>query len=258
MPYCCPKDPILGTGLLLGGVAVVSVSTQVYDSFETVLPLDESGDGTEDEFRDRTVNDHDGTGDDGIDLANVPTLDGGAYCLPSQHFDGRQWITGTIDDIDSIQPVTISLWGRIEPFFTERVFFSRGSLMLGHDYLNHALATVRVLGTERQVKTYYCVGSTIMAQEDFYHVALVWRPGGSLSVYLNGVLDGTTAIEELELAETFETFVGKSEDTNYLIGNVQELRLSGNARSDDWLLAEYENFCGDIYTVGETTGSTYF
>lgn len=243
--YCCPQPDL--SGILIAGTAKVSVSGDPYDSFEMVLPLEEQGVGDADDYHDRTRHLHDGQGGDGSDLTLIPQNDVGVYCFPSQHCDGRQYIT--ISPLDTLpKNCTVSLWGRIETFFTERTFFTRDIFSIGHDYLNRVQAKLTVQTTDLATTEYIATGHTQLTQNQFYHLAATWD-GEELTVYVNGVADGTTLVSGTTSLPT-QCQIARNEDTAHLQGNVQEVRLSGSARSPDWLLAEFNSWCMDFVSIG--------
>jgi len=237
-------------GVVLGGSAIVEVRPDPWDGMVFVLPLDE--DGTT--FLDRTKNHLDGTSD----TATSPTIDAGVFCLPSQYFDERDFITLPQDTLRATQGFTVSMWLKLDSEFQERTFYSRGievdghpmTFSFGHSFLNHLWAKI-VLGEE---ETVYDAFSEPIPSGKWFHVAASWSPSEKLRVFLNGILVGSVETPETSmLATTNGSQLGRRNQSQSLTGNLQEVRLHPVARGSDWLAAEYSNFChADFCVQGET------
>jgi hypothetical protein len=252
-------DRMLG-GIVCGGSARVDVPTQCLDEYELFYCLVEDGNGTPDEYQDSSPYGHHGQGDEG-EAEFTPTQDDGLFCSTSQRFEGRQYITGPSDRIGPASPITVSLWGLNSQFYSDRAFYSRGkamiegetgwTLVLGHTFLNTVTASVQVVGVDGEWLTYTAWGTNWLPLDTWHHYAVVWRPGESLTVYVDGDEEGSVAVTETNLVPSEGNYVGRWNDASYLTGNVQELRVVPVARSAEWLLAEHDNFCSnDFYAVG--------
>lgn len=268
--YCCPSLPTQSTtgSLLAGGGAIVSIADDAWDGMAGLWPLNELGDGTEDEFQDRTRNELHGQGGDGTDIALVPVRDQGVFCQPSQHFVERQFITLPPDHLSMSQGFTVSLWGKIETFYQPRIFFSRGHttpdgdewvFTIGHTFLNWVTASVQTLALNGTKTTYTAYGATTLAQNQFYHLAASWTPELGLKLYVNGVQDGTFAVSDVLLQPlTNESYFSKWNGGGYLTGNVQDVRLHAEPKSAAWLLAEFQNYClNGFFVVGDEQTPTH-
>ena len=264
---CCPLDQgVTSGGVVCGGSARVDVVEDVYDGLACIYPLDEFGDGTEDEYKDRSRFRLHGQGGGGqLDL--VPTADIGVFCSVSQHFDGRQFITLPQDYLADRQGFTVSAWTKIDSVRQDRSWYSRGFettsefwvFRFGHTFLNQLTASVQVYQDSGSVKTYEAWGSTRLAQAAWHHVAVVFEPGVSLRLYLDGELDGETALsEKATVTATNGGFVGRWNEASMPMGNVQELRVYGSVMPQEYLLADYDNFCSaGFFEVGGEE-STYY
>ena len=62
-------------------------------------------------------------------------------------------------------------------------------------------------------------------------------------------------VPEYDTTPLTESYLGTFEKGQQLVGDLQEFRLSPNARSQEWLAAEYADICGSLYTVGGVTSS---
>lgn len=263
---CCPFDstPSAG-GLILGGSAYVDVVSDPWDGMVCVLPLDESSEGTEGEFVDRSRNHFDGTGgkiltvDEDLDPTTLPTVDDGVFCLPSQHFDGRQLIHVDQDHMTGDHAFSISLWTKFETFYKSRTFYSRGYndgankyvVSFGHSFLNTLSISVRIIEDNGPPSEVLYFGGTTLSQGIWYHVAVTYD-GTSLRLYLNGVLDGTKAVGGDLIALNNECFIATTDNASNIEGNIQEVHIFPAAMSANYLLAEHRAFCHYFVTEGET------
>ncbi|MDD5164295.1 MAG: DUF2341 domain-containing protein [Patescibacteria group bacterium] len=101
----------------------------------------------------------------------------------------------------------------------------------------------------------------------------IWVSGGTVTVtgftgtptiYVNGVVTSTLAADAWQYvtvttgtAENASNFdIGRTADTNYLEGKIDEVRISQTARSADWITADYNSTNNSLLTYGsEETGS---
>ena len=74
-------------GVTCAGSASVDIIGDTYDGLVGLWPLDETGAGVADEYKDRTRNNFDGTGGGG-NILYVPDVTSGVFCLPAADFDG--------------------------------------------------------------------------------------------------------------------------------------------------------------------------
>lgn len=264
---CCPFDSTPGAGgLTLSGSAYVDVLSDPWDGMVCVLPLDEISDGTEGEFVDRSRNHFDGTGgkilltDEDLDATTLPTIDEGVFCLPSQHFDGRQLIHVEQDNMTGDHAFTISLWTKFETFYKSRTFYSRGYndgagnkfvVSFGHSFLNTLSISVRIIESNGPPAEVLYFGATTLTQGTWYHVAVTYDRT-SLRLYLNGVLDGTKAIGGDLIALNHECFIATTDNANNIQGNIQEVHIFPAEMSAAYLKAERDAFCDYFVTEGET------
>jgi hypothetical protein len=107
-------------------------------------------------------------------------------------------------------------------------------------------------------------GATTLAINTWYHLAGTYD-GTNLKVYVNGVLDGTTACSGNFISTTSELKIGGglSNNTEYFPGSISDVRLWSVARTAAEISAGYnlalsgnESGLVALYTMGEGAGST--
>jgi hypothetical protein len=245
-------------GALVGGQTRASVSDDVFCNVEMWL-LQESGNGTAGEFKDRSRHALDGTGGSGT---ACPTRTTGVYCRYAQEFSGRQWIALPQDDYLSTQPLTVSLWVQINTKGLQRTFFSRGyntpsgdvwTLQLGHTVLNTLYGQLLCRDGSNNAVVVNVQGQTRLGVGAWYHIALVWTPGESVSVYVDGNQDGSTSTTLTSLAPlTTGGFVGRLNSAAWCTACIQDVRVDGTALDSAYLKAIYANICtpSTFYSVG--------
>lgn len=245
-------------GVKVGGAATVSTN-QTWDGFEAVYHLDEQGNGTAGEYQNSTGH-VGGRAANGIDTVNFPTQVSSGLYFEANSFDGNDYITCPKDTMADNSPMTVSIWISITTSFMERVCFSRGftelttakgwQLQLGHTMFNTAFAQVQLIGTDNW-NVHRVIGSTQLEPGCWYHLAVVFTPGASVKLYVDGVLEDTETITETTFApSTLGHYFGRLDNKKYLDSVIQECRISPVARSGDWLLAEKNNLCDDnFYSV---------
>ncbi|WDI41817.1 LamG domain-containing protein [Bremerella sp. P1] len=245
------SDTVVRGGVVLGGSALVAVPSQDGDGYIFVYPLDAQYDGTSGEVDD-VASGLDGTAG-GLEY---PTLDDGVYCLGSNNFADNEYISLPADNLSG-NSFSVSAWVKINGYYRERVWYSRGfntvggdqwSIRFGHSVINNVWASVQTADGE-----FHCFSSGTMQRERWYHVACSFD-GSSLKVYINGVLGGTTAVTGSLVALGNTSYIARYNNGIGLNdGNLQELRMVPDAKPAAWFLAEYENFCASgWYLVSPT------
>ena len=247
----------LSGGCSLGGSATVWVVPDAYDELALVLPLDELSTGEIDEFRDRTRNNLHAVGGSG-DSRYVTSLDAGVFCLPSQFFDGRDFINVPRDNITG--EFSISMWiKRADNKFGEKVFFSRGVKTASHDwnftlgtsYIGELMARIQVLGDDGNA-THLAFSSEKLAVDRWQHIAATWRPSEALELYLNGTLAGSVETPQSAMIgfnSGNHSYLGRWNNGAGFVGNIQELRLFPIGKNGDYFAAEKNNFCNANFAL---------
>ena len=175
-------------GAAANGSAYVDVVQDPWDGMEAVWPLDELGTGAAGEYKDRTRHQYHGTGG-----GEIPEQEVGVFCLNCQNFNGDSWINVPADSLGTTQPLTISLWAKVEGFYQQRVFYSRGHTdgthdwvsMFGHSVANHAW--LRLNTTDGTIEEQENGFSDMLSLNKWYHLAASWD-GDKIRMFVNGDL----------------------------------------------------------------------
>jgi len=231
-------------GVSCGGAASVDVLTDVYDGYIFVYPLD--GDYSPDSsVLDLSVNELHGLGG-----SESPTQDDGLFCLSSQKFEDRTYITLPADNL-SVDKFTLSMWVKINGYYLERQFYSRGnfSITLGHSVANHLWARLNLNTDEYEELNLY---SNVLLAQDKWYLATITYDGLNFEMFINGTSVGSTVGSgSLDVPE-FSHF-GKLGTAAGLESNIQEARLTSYVRNQDYITAMYDNWCqSGFYIVGDT------
>ncbi|HEV3341622.1 MAG TPA: LamG-like jellyroll fold domain-containing protein [Pirellulales bacterium] len=107
--------------------------------------------------------------------------------------------------------------------------------------------------------TIYAIGRTVTQAEWWYHCAYILSPT-TLSVYLNGVLNGSTNMPNgwTPISSTAGNLIGAYDNGQWFQGNLQDVRISGDIRSPAFLLAEIASQCDPTFVVeGQIRSPTY-
>ncbi|MEX1040183.1 MAG: LamG domain-containing protein [Pirellulaceae bacterium] len=237
-------------GVICGGSAVVDMPQYVYDGMAGVWPLNETGNGTIDEYKDRSQFKIHGTGGEGL-ASRTPSSDNGVFCLSAANFNSSssQYISFPADSIKTTGTFTVSAWIKLENKYFPRMIFSRGCFSIGYSFLNHLVANLKTENNDAVIST-DCYSLETMQPDKFYHVAATYN-GSSLSVYINGNLSNSVSISG-STAEPTMGYHGRWASGGYHYGLLQEVRLHSMARNSAWLQAEHSNFCnGNFYSIGD-------
>jgi hypothetical protein len=81
-------------------------------------------------------------------------------------------------------------------------------------------------------------GKTIPVMGQWYHVAATYADGTS-KIYVNGALDGSNEAKKATMSLMNDIYMNIGKES--FAGDVDEVRVSKVARSDDWIKLEYEN-----------------
>jgi hypothetical protein len=226
----------------------------VWDSnYMAVWHLNEDGNGTQDEYDESTINDHDGRGGSG-DSNKVPTR-------ISAKIDSGQIFDGSNDfiNVSSINPQTYN------DFTIEAWYKSSGTSTLDDEYIwshlgDYATGPGIILsatddpGYEDRLRvncyndtldySFYYGTSDIVDQQ--YHYLVGVRGGGDIKVYVDANEESKSS--EVHLGQTYN--VDNSSNPNIgdypghmeqVKGILDEIRISKSPRSWDWINATYNN-----------------
>jgi len=242
------------------GSAYVDLLQDPWDGMEAVWPLDEEGNGTPDEYKDRTRHHYDGTGQ-----GEIPELETGVFCLGCQGFHGDSWISIPQDSMGCKQDFTISLWANVEGLYRQRAFYSRGHTdgtndwvtLFGHSVANHAWLSLHT--TDGTIEDQENGFSDMLPRDKWHHLAASWD-GEKIKMYVNGDLQQEWDCTNSQLVPLANSgFIGAVNWGGSPEASVQEVRLHPVAREATWLKAEHDAFCSpDFYSALETEGTSIY
>ena len=240
-------------------------STATWDAnYIAVLHLQESGNGSDNEFLDATANAHHGTGG-GLagsgSAAGTPTRTTGKFGFAQDFNDAtspQNHIRLNAVNDGSWSAVTVQAWINADDSGDDRIFGkSWGTSSSAQTWLlrkNSANIGVR-MRTNTNTNTGfdpfgYSTGT-------WYLAAASWDASDNqLRVYVNGVERGNTTLNGTlmyQFPSVAEPTIGNTSTVDRgFDGLIQETRVSNTARSADWLLTEFNNQDdpSSFYTVG--------
>ncbi len=246
-------------------VSADPTTTATWDAnYQAVLHLQESGNGSDNEFLDATANAHHGTGG-GLagsgSAAGTPTRTTGKFGFAQDFNDAtspQNHIRLNAVNDGSWTAVTVQAWINADDTGDDRIFGkSWGTSSSAQTWLlrkNSANIGVR-LRTNTNTNTGfdpfgYSTGT-------WYLAAASWDAADNqLRVFVNGVQQGSTTLNGTLLYQfpsVAEPTIGNTSTVNRgFDGLLQEARVSDIARNADWLLTEYnnQNDPASFYTVG--------
>jgi len=212
--------------------------TGVWNSnYKGVWHLNESGNGTADEFKDSTSNANDGQGGGGT-VAECPTQSTSGYFENAQDFDGANDHIANFDNPSMSASLTVSAWVKHEtvPASVQRYVTIIDMVFLRHDggnsqgQLDCAIYSGDV--------SYHLRANDQIEENVWYYVVCTWD-GTTQRLYKNGKLLGAEYPSVTIDASTGLHISSASETMN---GLIDEVRLSNIARSAGWNETEYNNY----------------
>lgn len=226
--------------IIRGGVQLSGAATIKTNTFGEmcIWLLQEQATGAAGEFTELCRGLH---GTAGIGSEYLPTLDTGVFCLAAQQFDGLGSFI-SLPPFDT-QGFCVTFWGRIDAFFQQRVFYSRGwddtwSLTLGTSVLNHYMAQLKTTEAE------YLLFSTAMYEQNrWYLFAASWTPGQHLKLYVDGSEVASQAISDRSLPPPQGSYVSRWNSGGSITGAVFDVRVYAEPKDTHWLTAQRNNYC---------------
>ena len=230
-----------------------STSATWDSNYEAVLHLQESGNGSDDEFLDATANAHHGTGG-GLagagSASGTPTRTTGKFGF-AQDFDDSSSPQNHIR-LDAVNDaswtaVTVQAWINADDTGDDRVFGkSWGTGSNNQTWLLRKNSSS--IGARLRTNTANNGGFDPFGYSTgtWYHSAITWDAADNqLRVFVNGVEQGNTTLAGATLYTTptvDEPTIGNTATLNRgFDGQLQEAKLSDVARTNGWLLTEFNN-----------------
>ncbi len=219
------------------GISASPSTSSVWDlNYKAVYHLNNS-------INDATSNSNNGTNNGSANVTGK--LGDGRY------FDGvNDYITASNSSSLNItgNKITLSAWvnapvpnGDDSPFLHKASSVNQEQYMLGID---GSASTNNINTRVTTASGHYRHDSGQLPANTWTYVTFVYD--GSLSsnqkkVYVNGVQVATHTATGNLISTTAPLQIAKRADSRYFEGNLDELRISDNARSVDWILTEYNN-----------------
>lgn len=244
---------------------------EVWNGYEAVWLLEESGAGTTGEFIDATGNGHDGTGGDGV-LANTPTRVSDSVTGYAQDFDGTDLIKlGDIAAIEQAATMSISAIVTMDDNTGEESFFSFGDAWTDYVIFGHNnggglwwhvenRSNTGSAATEGEIRT---APLDITAGQAVHVLATYDGNQPEIIGYVDGTQRGqSTDVPTLTPPATGTHVIGKigHDPSRHLYGTIYYIRITTNVLPAAWSKAEHANFLdrANFYTIGseETNGTT--
>lgn len=203
-----------------------------WDSFESVYHLN---------------NYEDSAGSLDAIVGRAPSVTSGRFgqCLD---FSGIDWLTTDPDSLNTFSTISVSAWVNLSGP-AQQCFYSRGSDTTGGYSFSFGCAASGKLSVSVQTTDgvnwfyRYLEGDTVLDDLTWYHVAAVWESGDGLTLYVNGVPDGNLFISEYELASAPAiNQIGRLNGTNNAYAKIDELRITGALRLQNWFRTEYNSY----------------
>lgn len=155
-----------------------------------------------------------------------------------------QWLNRTSTPI-SAAPVTMSAWFNTAAFGPNGTILALGASALANDWLriivNGGASTLYADQNNTAIDYHFVNGSTVLSTDTWYYAAVVFA-SGTMTLYLNGVSEGTSAysdptgLDSLAVGLTF-----KSSPIEPFNGKIDEPRMDAVARTASWLLSNYNS-----------------
>jgi hypothetical protein len=226
--------------------------------------LEESGNGTADEFKDRTSNQNHGQGGGGTP-ADVPAQVTGKIGK-GQDFDGSTDYINMPDDnsLDITGTLTLSCWVKAVDWDGNGFQFFFGKTDVSQSKSNYS---ININNDGDLLFSHYNGGwrdiidnsGATYSDDTWYHIAVtVNETTNDVKFYRNGILLSTRTITYSLLTNTVDLRMGDNAlATQEFEGVIDEARISTEEITGDWLLTEYnnQNSPSTFYTIGSQEGS---
>lgn len=242
--------------------STAATTTGVWDdNYKGVWHLDEGDSTAANFYEDSTSNANHGTLTDanGNSVAATGKVDGAfdfngdadyidnssvAGEFSSNLGTAEAWVYRTFVDTVTTYPTPLAI-GRIANTNLTEVWYNADSDVFNFHYVDGS-----------GVETYVNVSASTIPQNQWVHIAWTWDTTvDQFKVYVNGSQQGTTqTLSGTWSAAATKAFIGATTDVtgpnNWMIGRVDDVRVSATARSADWIAFEYCNMNFTCQTYG--------
>ncbi len=248
--YVCYGDASISTDPNLDGTYG---ATSVWDSnYKGVWHLDETGTGASGDYKDSTSNGYNSTNTTG-----QPTNTSTSIVGKAQSFSGSTYVQFTDNfPMGATSAVTISYWLKMTSHNVWDLVVGKG---MSTNTGNTDWATQMAGGGDQ----YYPIRNggnqattnASIPTGTWTYVTLVMDASAGIS-YFNGALDktqgGIGSGNTNNTASAYVTFMRNPDGSSYVVGTLDEVRVSNSLRSADWIATEYNNqsATSTFYTVG--------
>ncbi|GEM_PF-1003851 len=215
------------------------------DDFVMVQHMNEDPSGTAPQILDSTINNNDGTSAGTMILANLVN----SKIAEGLDFDGNDDNVG-FGDKDSLDigvgNFTASAWIRRDETNLWNVIYAKRSTSIT-SLMSFRITNNNVIGLysrDSDSNDLSVLGGSTLGSGEWFFVTGT-REGGTLKVYLNGVLDGSIngQLSDIDTsgANAFLSLKGQGYDIDEHNGILDEVKISTSVRSADWIETEYNN-----------------
>ncbi len=207
-------------------------AASVWGAYHAVWHLQETGDGTDEEFVDSTGNTHHGQGGAGVD-SFVPTAVSGKVGRGQRFYGGNDMIKVSPSDsfIFPMGPFVISYWLSFDP--TEEFMIA---LAKGGDFGGFRAAIERNGRMSWELSGSKQKSNTRVTSGDFHHVVFHWD-GSTMRIYIDGNFD----VAKNEVGPMNSTLAGLYIGLVDLEGIMDEVRVIATNLSSHWIAAQYRS-----------------
>lgn len=236
----------------------------VWDSsYQAVWHLEESGNGTSDEYIDSSGNANHGQGGAGAGGA-TPTRVSGRLSDYAQSFDGGDFISmGNTLSFGESESFTYSAWVRTTD--------DNAQMMGKADQTTWQGTWLYIEGGDFSFYMYDVdtneinkISTVDITDDEWYYLVMTYNgneDASGINLYVNGALAGvgstvTDTIGSIESTDPFNLGAADDGGSDFFTGLMDECRVSDSVRSADWIATEYnnQNSPGTFYTLGPGLG----
>lgn len=170
-------------------------------------------------------------------------------------FNGAQERTNGVSSLASTSAWTLSAWAYITGGSSFRTIANLGTgsvrnMNIGID----GTPVARAIFTQGSLNFKVATGATTLSSSTWYYLVARYD-GSAVQIFLNGASDGTTSVSGATDSHASWRVASVDVGSELFTGNIDEMRVSNVARSDSWILAEYNNQSSPstFYTLGPET-----